>query len=92
MLIGLAAANSVPTEKEFDWSNVKSPLRELVKAQNDNLTPTITGRIVGGSIATANQFPHQAALLINYSTGEFFCGGSIIGQKLILTAAHCVEG
>lgn len=48
-----------------------------------------TSRIVGGEYASVNQFPHQIAL---YKYGQFTCGGSIIGKKWVLTAAHCVAG
>ncbi|XP_055611344.1 serine protease SP24D-like [Uranotaenia lowii] len=48
----------------------------------------VTGRrIVGGSFAEKNQFPHQIALFYD---GKFRCGGSIIDSQWILTAAHCV--
>lgn len=86
-------SNGIPTENEFDWTQIKSPLRELVKAKNDDLIPKIAGMIVGGSIATEFQFPYQAALIIDFGTrGQYFCGGSIILPNFILTAAHCVYG
>ena len=45
------------------------------------------GRVVGGHDAEPGQFPHQISLLKN---NAHTCGGSIIGEKHILTAAHCV--
>ena len=45
--------------------------------------------IVGGTMATPGQFPHQISL---QSYGSHICGGSIISDRHILTAAHCVEG
>ncbi|XP_055611887.1 serine protease SP24D-like [Uranotaenia lowii] len=51
-------------------------------------TVAVSGRrIVGGSFAEKNQFPHQIALFYD---GRFRCGGSIIDSQWILTAAHCV--
>ncbi|XP_031847213.1 chymotrypsin-2 [Nomia melanderi] len=46
-------------------------------------------QIVGGKDAPAGKFPYQVSL---QSNGRHFCGGSIINQRYILTAAHCVEG
>ena len=44
--------------------------------------------IVGGSAANIADFPWQVSL----QSGGHFCGGSILNQSWILTAAHCVEG
>jgi trypsin len=44
-------------------------------------------RIVGGEKADIKQHPWQVALTI----GGSLCGGSIIAQKWVLTAAHCVR-
>jgi len=47
-----------------------------------------SGRIIGGSNANAGQFPYQAALDRN---NQHWCGGSILNNNHVLTAAHCVE-
>ncbi|XP_055915312.1 serine protease SP24D-like [Eupeodes corollae] len=47
----------------------------------------VTGRIVGGDEALPAQFPYQISLRM---LGSHVCGGSIISEKFILTAAHCV--
>jgi len=45
-------------------------------------------KIVGGVEATPHEFPWQVGLFFN----GYFCGGSIISEKYILTAAHCADG
>jgi len=59
----------------------------------DNVQENISRdiRIVGGSSANATQFPHAAALFLFLTTGESFCGGSIIHANYIITAAHCLD-
>lgn len=47
------------------------------------------GRIVGGQNATIDQFPYQISM--NHF-GSHRCGGSIIRQRVVITAAHCVRG
>ncbi|KAK7065279.1 hypothetical protein SK128_012051 [Halocaridina rubra] len=49
------------------------------------------GRIVGGSQVTPNQYPWQVAILEGDKQHPF-CGGSIISDSWILTAAHCLVG
>ena len=44
--------------------------------------------IVGGQNADKDEYPWQIRLLY---AGSFYCGGSIINKRTILTAAHCVE-
>ncbi|XP_029455857.1 ovochymase-1 [Rhinatrema bivittatum] len=46
-----------------------------------------TARIVGGINSRIGDYPWQASLK---TANSHFCGGSIIGEKLVVTAAHCV--
>jgi len=43
-------------------------------------------KIVGGNVVTPNSWPWQVALKYN---GQLFCGGTLLDQNWVLTAAHC---
>ncbi|XP_076229384.1 venom protease-like [Nomia melanderi] len=48
--------------------------------------------IVGGKKADPKEFPHMAA--VGYNSGGdvvWSCGGSLISEKFVLTAAHCLS-
>lgn len=45
-------------------------------------------RIVGGSEATPHSYPWMAALFVD---DQWFCGGSLISDEWVLTAAHCAK-
>lgn len=52
------------------------------------------GRIVGGSSASMRERPYQTFVLLgDYQfPHRFLCGGTIISDMFVLSAAHCTEG
>jgi len=82
----------------LDWSTVV-PVEELpgfwagreIQPVGQPEAPS-SGRIVGGAIVTPNSIQFQAGLLMAFGGGTGLCGGSIISNRAILTAAHCPIG
>lgn len=56
-------------------------------------TPDIAVSVVGGFESQRNAWPWMALLGKRERNGEinWFCGGSLINEQWILTAAHCVD-
>ena len=47
------------------------------------------GKIVGGKKARIGEFPWQVKI-VRKKSGVLICGGSLLCEKFVLTAAHCV--
>ncbi|CAG9835695.1 unnamed protein product [Diabrotica balteata] len=69
----------------------ESFLHTSIFAYPENANKTTTLRIIGGNDVTPNSYPFQAALFIYYKSKTNLCGGSLIDEEWILTAAHCVD-
>lgn len=83
LALAIASASGNPAAGvEWRWKSPK-PLKTPIGPVKPS------ARIVGGTEAMPHSWPHQVALFID---DMYFCGGSIISNEWILTAAHCMDG
>ncbi|KAB5571247.1 hypothetical protein PHYPO_G00222830 [Pangasianodon hypophthalmus] len=69
-----------------------TPSRSKLPTWVHNTTDWVNNRtrIIGGQSASPGDIPWQVALVI-HSTQQVFCGGSILSERWVITAAHCIE-
>ncbi|XP_031631526.1 serine protease persephone-like isoform X2 [Contarinia nasturtii] len=64
------------------------------KYSRRRVTASFNVRIVSGDVVERGEFPWMAALYYvnpnNTTTNDFRCGGTIISERYIMTAGHCV--
>ncbi|CAH2048549.1 unnamed protein product, partial [Iphiclides podalirius] len=54
--------------------------------------PPLDLHIIGGEAASLGEFPHMVALGYEDAEGyNFQCGGTLVSDTYVLTAAHCVD-
>ncbi|XP_068893727.1 uncharacterized protein [Tenebrio molitor] len=68
------------------WSESVPDCRPVCGKVRPKRDPTL---IIGGKVAGKRYFPWQAALY-DARNQKFLCGGSLLNERIILTAAHCI--
>lgn len=49
-------------------------------------------RVFGGQVAPRGAYPHQVGMsLMTANGGSSWCGGSVLSETYVLTAAHCLD-
>merc|ERR1711884_903641 len=72
--------------KPFEFKKGNKSFAEECGLENPN---GIEDRIVGGHEAAHHEWPWQVALFID---DAWFCGGALISENYVMTAAHCADG
>ncbi|XP_049598769.1 coagulation factor IX [Syngnathus scovelli] len=82
-------SSSPPSSSPLPWQSFFPTLPSITAKENTDQ------RIVGGDEAKAGDFPWQAALISHSdrlmdAKAKPFCGGSLLSELWVITAAHCV--
>ena len=90
-------------EEQFNWQRDLVQMRvNAATARNRNaqrLTSpadkrAVTPKIVGGVVAAPSTHPFQIGIVAKRIRNNFqaqFCGGTLVADRYVVTAAHCIE-
>lgn len=100
-----APIGAPPLYSTFDYGpNIPPPILSPSMSYSTQAAPVGCGqtrgffpssRVVGERKAMDNEFPWQVSIEMNKHDDKEprqFCGGTIINEEWVLTAAHCVQG
>lgn len=74
---------------------VRSELRSLLPGKNVCGDFVASNKIIGGENTTISEYPWTALVAYKKEGAKvpgWYCGGSLISDRFVLTAAHCIVG
>lgn len=82
----------VSTPHDIITLDLDSPVRQSYTLQ----CPLQNPYVVGGKAVQKDEFPHMVALgyvapAFQRNNWKFQCGGTLISELFVLTAAHCIN-
>jgi trypsin len=95
LLIAASAVAQTAASTNPQRARVQALLMSLPQAQSSDLGNGGATEIVDGKPAKPGRWPFAVALLDKGTSDNYnaqFCGGALIDNNHVLTAAHCVEG
>jgi hypothetical protein len=87
-------ANLVPIYETDEWMAANPDWAPFILAKRNAIEidpPARNGRVWNGRVAEPGELPYQVGIVVLLSR-QAYCGGSIVSNNFVLSAASCFPG